>query len=249
MFTRGIPGCSFAGSEAAMDAWVGRMPWAMLFGLYFAVTAHAGPHSLPTTAGIQQAQAGPAVSSRPETALKFAAGKKPVAAVQSPRAAAPQEPAPPPDLPPPESAPAGAGFVVPAIGDVYVPEAPVIPETPLGLAPAKAIEQHEASEEDDSLIIDQTWRGGDLGLASLCGLPGITSLTIKNAPLTDAALDYIAAIPNLKTLDIEGTPFSYRALARFRLQRPGAFVIARGNSALGSSSGDDERPSSRALRR
>jgi hypothetical protein len=238
MLTRWIWGCSVAGSEAAMDARIGRMPW-VLAGLFFAATASAAPGGflVESPAIEQKPTVDKAIPPRSAPKLLSPAPAKTSAAVKTaPRPVTPAEPAPPPDLPPSEIAPAGAGFAVPTIGDVYVPEAPVLPELPLGIAPPRIagpdgiIVPDEASAEDNTLTIDAGWRGGDIGLATLCGLPGITSLTLKNAPLTDAALDHIAAIPNLRTLHIEGNTFSARALARFRAQRPTACVVARGNS-------------------
>jgi hypothetical protein len=228
-----------------MDAWVGRTPWVLVW-LFFAATASAAPSSADRIAGAlaptdcvqpesraiekkQTPQPAPAAASTPSpNSSKLQRQTK----LPPARLATPPEPAPPPDLPPSETAPAGAGFAVPTIGDAYIPEVPIEPEIPMGLGPAPNLNQHEAAKVDDTLIIDETWRGGDAGLISLCGLPGIKSLTIKNAPLTDAALDYIATLPNLKVLKIESTTFSARALAKLQRQRPIEIIIARGQARV-----------------
>jgi hypothetical protein len=211
------------------------MPLALIGLVLFTTTATAtSPHVRRpiTTPPVSRDGLGPQVYERqptqqasPGVAPSRGAKAQPPAKSQSPRAITPAEPAPPPDLLPSEAAPAGAGFAVPTIGEVYIPEIPIDSEIPL-VAPTQAIEQHEAQAEDSALTIDDTWQGGDAGLKSLCGLPGITSLTIKNARLTDAALDYIAAIPNLKILTIQSTPFSAAALAKLQRQRPIEVIVA-----------------------
>jgi hypothetical protein len=84
-----------------------------------------------------------------------------------------------------------------------------------------------------ALALDQSWRGGDEGLASLRDLPSIVSLSIADAKLTDAALPHIAALPNLQDLSIVNTKFSVEALLKLRKQRPNTRIFARGTAMLG----------------
>jgi len=83
-----------------------------------------------------------------------------------------------------------------------------------------------------SLTIDQNWRGGDEGLSPLCDLPDLSALNLSRAPLTDAALETIAQIPAIESLEIEGTPFSAAALAKFRTRQPKTRVVSRGPRLL-----------------
>jgi len=84
----------------------------------------------------------------------------------------------------------------------------------------------------ESLTIDQSWRGGDDGLVPLCDLPELSSLNLSRAPLTDAALDTIAQLPAIQSLEIEDMRFSAAALEKFRTRQPRARVVARGAKLL-----------------
>lgn len=81
----------------------------------------------------------------------------------------------------------------------------------------------------ESLTIDQNWRGGDEGLAPLCDLPELSALNLSRAPLTDAALETIAQMPSIQSLEIEEMPFSPAAIAKFRSRQPRTRVVARGS--------------------
>jgi hypothetical protein len=129
------------------------------------------------------------------------------------------QPEPPPDLPP-----AGIDHVATAeqtptlIADAYV--SPLVPKGVVSVP------------RDDSLTIDENWRGGDEGLASLCDLPRLCTLTLSRAPLTDAALDMIAQMPAIQSLEIEDMRFSPAAIAKFRTRQPQARIVARGSNFL-----------------
>lgn len=84
-----------------------------------------------------------------------------------------------------------------------------------------------------TLTLDQQWRGGDDGLAAVRDLQNVACLLIEQAPLTDAALSHVAALPNLKQLNIQKTPFSAKALYQLRAKRPDLQIIARGEAMLG----------------
>jgi hypothetical protein len=86
------------------------------------------------------------------------------------------------------------------------------------------------SERRDSeliITIDENWRGGDAGLAALLELGSIEKLRLHQAPLTDAALDQIAAL-QLQVLDIEGCRFTGSAIAKLRQCLPQAKVLVDG---------------------
>jgi len=128
-------------------------------------------------------------------------------------------PDPPPDFPPEAAAPAAAAAQGPVlIADAYV--SPLLTKDVLNIPVGQ------------SLTIDQNWRGGDEGLSPLCDLPDLSALNLSRAPLTDAALETIAQIPAIESLEIEDTPFSAAALAKFRTRQPKTRVVSRGPRLL-----------------
>jgi len=137
-----------------------------------------------------------------------------------------QEPAPPPDDLPPETAPPAPALAAPAIADAFVGGEFV------GVADVSADADEGPAK---SLTIDRAWRGSDKGLTGLRELTNVVSLSVHEAPLTDAAIPHIAALRGLQSLDIQSTPFSPAALAAFRKQRPEVRLFARGNAMLGVS--------------
>jgi hypothetical protein len=132
-------------------------------------------------------------------------------------------PAPPPDLPPEgkEPAAAAAAQTPVLIADAYV--SPLLSKDVVNTPPG------------ESLTIDENWRGGDEGLAPLCDLPDLSALNLSRAPLTDAALDTIAQMPAIQSLEFEEMPFSPAALAKFRTRQPRARVVAPGAKLRGVS--------------
>jgi hypothetical protein len=91
----------------------------------------------------------------------------------------------------------------------------------------------DAESSPESLALDKNWTGGDAGLAVLRDLPNIVSLQIADARLTDGALPHIAGLPRLSMLDLRGSAITAAGLRKFRLQRPGARIYARGDAMLG----------------
>jgi hypothetical protein len=132
-------------------------------------------------------------------------------------------PDPPPDLPEDEILPVGEAPLA-AVGEGFIGEAFVSPLL------AHAV---ESNESDASLTIDQDWRGSDADLAVLGELPHVTSLSLRRAPLSDAAVAQIAALPRLAAVEVDGTPITPAALNKLRQQRPHVHVYARGNAMLG----------------
>jgi PDZ domain len=148
-------------------------------------------------------------------------------AAPEPAPAAAPAPDPPPDLPPDEAAPPADAVRVLGFMEVFIADAFVAPD----LADAEPIA--ESADAEESLVIDANWLGGDEGLAALRDLPSVTSLAVLGSPLTDAALAHVAALPRLRALHIECTPFTVEGLSQFRARRPNVQVYARGKAMLG----------------
>ncbi len=131
-------------------------------------------------------------------------------------------PAPPPDLPPDDTTPPAAQALIHhapvLIADAYV--SPLL---------AKEMPVKECGE---SLTIDQNWRGGDAGLSPLSDLPELSVLSLNRAPLTDAALDTIAQLPAIQSLEIEDMSFSSAALKKFSQRQPRTRVVSRNAKAF-----------------
>lgn len=85
----------------------------------------------------------------------------------------------------------------------------------------------------ESLALGPEWRGGDQGLAVLRDLPDITTVAIGGAKLTDAALEHIAALPKLRSINIRGTKFSAAALRKLHRARPSAYMFCQGEAMVG----------------
>jgi S1-C subfamily serine protease len=81
--------------------------------------------------------------------------------------------------------------------------------------------------------LDRSWRGGDAGLVDLRAVPRLVKLSIDDAPLTDLALDHLAALADLAELDIRRTAFTSAGLYRFRERKPATRVYAIGPAMLG----------------
>jgi hypothetical protein len=128
-------------------------------------------------------------------------------------------PAPPPDLPTETNETNAAAGQTP----VFIADAYVSPLLSKDVVNAPAVE---------SLTIDQNWRGGDEGLAPLCDLPELSALNLSRAPLSDAALETIAQMPAIQSLEIQDMPFSAAAIAKFRKRQPRARVVTREAKSL-----------------
>src|SRR5262245_8588904 len=124
-------------------------------------------------------------------------------------------PDPPPDLPPDQLLPKGEA-ALPADGAGLIADAFVSPL----LAP---VDEEKAAHV--LLTIDQQWRGGGEGLAVLRDIPELVSLRLRAAPLSDSALDHIAACKQLQSLEIDGMRFSTDALKRFGSARPDVRIL------------------------
>ena len=108
------------------------------------------------------------------------------------------------------SEPAGSGF----IGDAYVS-----PEFINGI---------ENKEPELLITIDDQWRGGDAGLAALLELGSSMKLRFQHAPLSDAALEQVAALPQLQSVEFEGCHFSADAVDALRQRQPRAQIVVDG---------------------
>jgi hypothetical protein len=131
-------------------------------------------------------------------------------------------PAPPPDLP--------------AEDLTAQPEQTLVQQAPVLIADAYVsplLDAEVATKEcGESLTIDQNWRGGDAGLSPLCDLPELCVVSLNRAPLTDAALDTIAQLPAIQSLEIEDMSFSSAALKKFSQRQPRTRVVSRNAKAF-----------------
>ena len=125
--------------------------------------------------------------------------------------------APPPDVVADQGASAGELSTTTGVG--LIGDAYVSPEFLDGTEPMEPV---------SVLTIDKDWRGGDAGLASLLDLGSILKLRIQRAPLTDAALEQLAAIPDLQSVELEGCHFSAEALHRLSERQPRTQVVVHG---------------------
>lgn len=169
---------------------------------------------------------------------------EPVPAPEPPQAPAEDavpadDPAPPP-AEAPVAEPEAITEVIPAEADVEIADAVVVEAGFIGgpiFGGGFFVEEGAFPEAEGglsrSLTIDQSWRGGDDGLAALRDLPSLASLSIVDAKITDASLAHIAALPNLQDLSIVNTKLSVDALLKFRKQRPSTRIFARGSAMLG----------------
>ncbi len=131
-------------------------------------------------------------------------------------------PAPPPDLPPDDA--------TPPVAQAPIHHAPVLIADAY-VSPLLAKEM-PVKEYGVSLTIDQNWRGGDAGLTPLCDLPELCVLSLNRAPLTDAALDTIAQLPAIQSLEIADMSFSSAALKKFSQRQPRTRVVSRNPKAF-----------------
>lgn len=108
------------------------------------------------------------------------------------------------------------------------------------LGPAVFLADVDAAptEEDYAeLVIDGRFKGTDADLTALRDIPELYSLSITDAKLTDKALDHVAALSHLTTLNLKGTPFTPAALRSLRTKRPSLSVICRSSAMLGINAG------------
>jgi hypothetical protein len=168
-------------------------------------------------------------------------------------AVAPPPPAALPPMPPPgEERPPPADFeaaidaalegvvegpIIGAIADAFVGEAIEVLD----------VDEVETASTDDAtgflmqevLVLDESWRGGDQGLAELADVPSIVNLSIQDAKLTDAALDHIAKLPRLADLSVRGSQITADGLRHFRTKSPKTRIYASGDAMLGINAGRD----------
>jgi hypothetical protein len=125
--------------------------------------------------------------------------------------------APPPEVALEQGASATGLSIAPGIG--LIGDAYVSPEFLDGTEPMESL---------SALTIDEHWRGGDAGLAALLDLGSTLKLRLERAPLSDAALERLAAITQLQSLELVDCRFSTRALDRLRERQPRTQIIVHG---------------------
>jgi membrane-associated protease RseP (regulator of RpoE activity) len=160
-----------------------------------------------------------------------------------------QSPAPEPehavDVPQPQAPPAEGEHAQPP--HVEPPPAEQLAPPPLALALDFAIAGafindfdiglagagDPAEGQTEALVLDKDWKGGDAELATLADLPGLASLSLDGAKLTDDALAHIAALPKLRELNLRGGQLTSAGLAKFRASHPATRIYAIGPALLG----------------
>jgi len=90
-----------------------------------------------------------------------------------------------------------------------------------------------AGAVQSTATIDANWKGGNDGLKDLAALEGHVTLTFRDAPLTDEALQHVAAVKNLASLAIFGGKLSAPGLLKFHRENPKVQISARSNGWMG----------------
>jgi hypothetical protein len=90
-----------------------------------------------------------------------------------------------------------------------------------------------AGAVQSTATIDANWKGGNEGLKDLAALEGQVTLTFRDAPLTDEALQHVAAVKNLASLAIFGGKLSAPGLLKFHREHPQVQISARSNGWMG----------------
>jgi hypothetical protein len=91
----------------------------------------------------------------------------------------------------------------------------------------------EEIETSASLMLGKQWHGGDDALKVLKDVPEIWSISLSGANVTDAALQYMAELPNLSNLQVRDTAVTRQGLRKLREQKPELQVQARGEAMMG----------------
>jgi hypothetical protein len=84
-----------------------------------------------------------------------------------------------------------------------------------------------------TLMLGKQWRGGDDGLKVLKDVPEIWSITVNSAKVSDAALLYVAELPNLNSFVVRDTPVTREGLRKLRERKPNLQIQARGEAMMG----------------
>ncbi len=102
-----------------------------------------------------------------------------------------------------------------------------------GMMMGGEMEEGEAVAPPLDLLLDKNWRGGDDGLKVLADVPEIWQISLQEAQVTDAALEHMAALPNLGSLQIRKTDVTREGLRKLRAAKPTLQIQARGDAMLG----------------
>lgn len=102
-----------------------------------------------------------------------------------------------------------------------------------GMMMGGEMEEGEAVAPPIDLLLDKNWRGGDDGLKVLSDVPEIWQISLQEAQVTDAALQHMAALPNLGSLQIRKTDITREGLRKLRAAKPTLQIQARGEAMLG----------------
>lgn len=95
------------------------------------------------------------------------------------------------------------------------------------------MQEEGAVAVQSSVNIDSRWKGGNEGIKDLAALEGQVELILRDAPLTDEALQHIGAIKQLTAFSIFGGDLSAEALLKFHREHPQVQLSARSNGWMG----------------
>jgi hypothetical protein len=145
------------------------------------------------------------------------------------------DPAPPPDVLP-ELAPGELPIIEGEIGEAFVGDAIVAVGGPAPPAPVAT----DADSHVSTLTLNSSWKGGDDALALLKEIPELQHLVIEKAPLTDVAIQHLAALPNLTFLRVQGTSITGEGLRKLHAEKPNLNITTIGTALMGVSAATAE---------
>lgn len=93
-----------------------------------------------------------------------------------------------------------------------------------------------------SIVIGESWKGGDEGLKYLRDLIGFTTITFQNRTLTDEAMKHIAGMGPLTVLTLQNCSYEPSVIDDFRKTRPNVQVRAFADTVLGVAGNPDVSP-------
>jgi hypothetical protein len=83
------------------------------------------------------------------------------------------------------------------------------------------------------IIIGPKWKGGVEGLKHVAALRSATTLSLHSAPLGDEAAEQLAALPQIRRIELYGTEVSPEAVAKLQPRLPNTMIDVRSGARLG----------------
>ena len=87
--------------------------------------------------------------------------------------------------------------------------------------------------ESVQVTVDTQWKGGDEGLAWLRRLPDLEGISLRQSEISDAAIDHLRTLKNLKNLQIYGTQITDTGALALQAALPAANFERRNGALLG----------------